>query len=171
MSYCKRNKEFLEKIERVLDSRLVILIKCQHLSSEEAFVMRQKMWDLSANFMLVKNSLAKIAFLKRGFNYFADDLQGPAALVYSSGDASALLKLVFAVEKDYGDSKISLMGGCCESHEITKGLAQKLANVPSESYVYSDLVSNINFPSTSLLSTLRGSCASVVNCLKLYSSS
>jgi large subunit ribosomal protein L10 len=169
MSYSSRNKQLLVKTLDAISKRLVLVLRFSSLNSCESFTIRKEMWDASANFMLVKNSIAKIAFVKSEFSSFSEFLSGQVAIAYCDSDVPAFLRLVFDMSKTYGESRFGILCGKCDSQLFSLEMMKVIADYPDESFVYSRLVHTLASAPYNLMSLLNNPSNLLVSYLKNHS--
>ena len=162
-----RKASSLKKIPDLFDLRLVVLVKMCGLNAQEAFSIRRSMWDLDSNFMVVKNSVARIAVSKLGLDFLSGFFCGPVALAYSRADIPSFLRLTLKLSDEYGQEKFDVLAGECEGRFVSRESIKSISLFSDESSVYSDLLSSINSSASGLLSALNIPSAFLLNYLQL----
>lgn len=159
-----------DKIEKVASIKALFesntsLIFTDHtkLSVEQAVMIRDKLADMDATLLILKNTLALLAAqdtfkdLKLG-----DLISGPTSVIASSGDISAIMKELQKFVKQFDVLKIKggiLEGSLLEVHEV-----EAIASLPSKEVLIGKTVSAIGSPIFKLVSVLN---ALIVNTVLL----
>ncbi|MGE4357691.1 MAG: 50S ribosomal protein L10 [Candidatus Omnitrophota bacterium] len=93
--------------------------------------LRRNLKKNSAVFMVVKNSLARIAFRKKRLDKIADLIEGPTGVVLGGDDPIIISKVLVDYSKNFPDFRIK--GGFIEDEVILLDKIKELAQLPSRS--------------------------------------
>ncbi|MDQ5874970.1 MAG: 50S ribosomal protein L10, partial [Actinomycetota bacterium] len=81
-----------ELTRRLADSEAALLTEYRGLSVAQIAEVRSALREAGADLKIYKNTLARIAVREAGFDALVADLQGPTAIAFCYGDASAAAK-------------------------------------------------------------------------------
>ena len=109
---------------------VAIAANYQGISSAEQAQLRQDLSAAGAQFKVVKNTLLRRAAMESGHEQFADLLDGPTALVLSSGDPVAAAKAVVQYTRDHRDTRFQFRSAVVEGRVVDADYVRDLATVP-----------------------------------------
>ncbi len=136
------------------DVKSIFLVNFKGLTVEKDTQLRRKMRENGARYVVVKNTLLKIAFADTDFSQVNDQLVGNTALAYNPEDIVGLAKLVkeFAGENDAFEFKAGIVEG--KAIDL-KGL-ETLAKLPPKEVLISKMMYMMNYPVQGLVTALSG---------------
>lgn len=106
-----------------------ILTEYRGLSVGELAELRAALREAGANYVVVKNTLARIAARDAGFEELVDFLTGPTALTYCVDDPVGPAKALRQFSKDHPE--LLVKGGILEGRVVDAETADKLADLES----------------------------------------
>jgi len=106
-------------------------------------------------FVVVKNSLAKIAIKKSGKNIIESYFKGPTAVVISKTDAAAPAKVFKDFQKDNKDL-LAIKGAYVDGTLFSSDQVMKLAELPGREVLLAQLLGCLKAPMGNLAGTLSG---------------
>ena len=110
------------------DSGAVLLTEYRGLTVAELQELRRSLAG-NAEYAVVKNTLAAIAARQVGLEAFADDLKGPTALTFVSGEPVEAAKALRDFAKD--NAKLVVKGGVMDGNVLDASEVDKLASLES----------------------------------------
>lgn len=110
------------------DSGAVLLTEYRGLTVAELKELRRSLAG-NAEYAVVKNTLAAIAARQVGLEAFADDLKGPTALTFVSGEPVEVAKALRDFAKD--NAKLVVKGGVMDGNVLDASEVDKLASLES----------------------------------------
>ena len=110
------------------DSGAVLLTEYRGLTVAELKELRRSLAG-NAEYAVVKNTLAAIAARQVGLEAFADDLKGPTALTFVSGEPVEAAKALRDFAKD--NAKLVVKGGVMDGNVLDASEVDKLASLES----------------------------------------
>lgn len=135
------------------------------LSVERITDLRSKCREEKVSFMVVKNTLARIAAREAGFDEMVEYLKGPSAIAYSYDDPSAPARIMseFAKKdkKDLPVIKMTIFEGQFYGPEKV----EIIAKLPSKQELLSQLLGGFNAPLQGFVGTLHGLMSKFVRVL------
>lgn len=148
------------KIEK---AQVAIITEYKGFSVEEITNLRREIQKDGGDYMVTKNTLAKIAVKGTQYEALTEKLSGPIALAFGFSDpvspAKALTK--FIKENKKGEILGAVLDGKLLSVEETKALA----NLPSKEELYAKMLGSINSPASGLVGCVNGVMASLTRAI------
>lgn len=117
--------ELADKFRR---SGAVLLTEYRGLSVAQLRTLRRALGE-DVEYAVVKNTLAAIAARNAGLESFADDLSGPSALAFVTGEPVAAAKALRDFAKD--NKQLVLKGGVMDGNVLDAADVDKLASLES----------------------------------------
>lgn len=117
-----------ELADKFRDSGAVLLTEYRGLTVAELKELRRSLAG-NAEYAVVKNTLAAIAARQVGLEAFADDLKGPTALTFVSGEPVEAAKALRDFAKD--NAKLVVKGGVMDGNVLDASEVDKLASLES----------------------------------------
>ncbi len=150
----------VEEIAEILQkAKGVFLTDFEGLNVEMMEELRRKCREASVNYRVVKNTLARIAARKVGWDELVNYLQGPSAIAYSFDDPSAPARVVseFAKKAEKPKIKVSLFEGVFYGPEKI----EEIASLPPKDVLLARIVGGFNAP-------IQGMVAGLYNLLQKF---
>ncbi len=133
--------------EKLTESSLVVVTHQMGLTVGEATELRRQVRATSAEFKVLKNTLAQIAVQETPLAGLEPLLKGPTALAFSKDPLAAAKAVVgFAKKND----RLKVIGGFFDGQVINAQGVQKLAELPSLDEIRAQILCVINAPATKL---------------------
>ncbi len=159
-----KKTEVVEELKSLfLSHQSVMMVHYHGLNSEQITRFRKEMKENQMSFIVVKNTLAKIAVQDTGFNVVTKHMSGPTALIVTN-NAVAAAKVLVKFIKD--NEALKYVGGCLDGSEVSFEDIKTLSKLPSLDELRAMIIALINTPASSLVSILGvpgGNVARVVN--------
>ena len=151
-------KEFKsEKIDAIkanIDkAQVAIITEYKGLSVEEITKLRRELQKAGGDYMVTKNTLAKIAVKGTAYEALTDKLTGPIALAFGFEDPVTPAKAVSKFIKD--TKKCEIIGAVMDGKFLTEAETKALANLPSKSELYAKLLGSINSPASGIVGSVN----------------
>lgn len=150
-----------EKIEEVaqLKTRLdsseaVILTDFRGLTVGEITELRGRLRKLGAEYRVVKNRLLRIAAGAAGIVGLENQLEGPTAVTFISGDPVPAARVIQEFSRQ--SRKLTIKGGILAGAVIDDARTRVLADLPSRTQLLSQVVGGIAAPLSGLAGVLSG---------------
>lgn len=115
--------------EELSSNPATILTEYRGLSVGDLAELRAALRDAGANYVVVKNTLARIAARDAGYEELVEFLTGPTALTYCSEDPVGPAKALRQFSKDHPE--LVVKGGILEGRVVDADTADKLADLES----------------------------------------
>lgn len=149
--------------EKLSASKAIILTGYRGLTVASMTELRQKLRELGSSFHVSKNTLFKRALAEAGLPIPEEQLKGPTALGFITGDVSPVVKafLDFAGENESLQVKGIIWGTAFIDQEGTKALV----HLPSREVLLGQLVGAVQGPATNLVGTITAPLREIVQVL------
>ena len=149
--------------EKLSASKAIILTGYRGLTVASMTELRQKLRELGSSFHVSKNTLFRRALAEAGLPIPEEQLKGPTALGFITGDVSPVVKafLDFAGENEALQVKGIIWGTAFIDQEGTKALV----HLPSREVLLGQLVGAVQGPATNLVGTITAPLREIVQVL------
>ena len=138
--------------ERFGNSKDYIFTNFRGLTVDQITELRRKLGEQEADYRVVKNRFAKIAFKDLNFNELDEYLVGPTAVALSRNDATSVAKVLF----DFGkEAPLEVKGGIIEGQVFTAEDVEAFSKLPSREELLAKLMGTMNAPLQNLLYALN----------------
>ena len=141
--------------ERVRKAPVVYLTDFTGLDVKSITKLRRSLKESGAEYVVVKNRLAKLAFDETELPNIFEDLTGPTGVVFGTDDAVAPAKTLTDFAKEH-DSKPVFKLGILDSKVLQPEQIDRLAKLPSREVLLSQLLGVLQAPMSQLAAALEG---------------
>ena len=117
-----------ELVERFRASDAVLLTEYRGLTVGQLKQLRRGLGD-NASYAVVKNTLARLAAKEVGLDFLAEDLKGPTAIAFVSGEPVEVAKALRDFAKE--NPKLVLKSGAMDGAALSVEGVKKLADLES----------------------------------------
>lgn len=138
------------KIEK---AQSVVITEYQGLTVEDITKLRRETQKLGGDYMVTKNTLAKIAVKGTDYEVLTEKLSGPIALAFGFEDPVAPAKAVAKFIKE--TKKASIVGAVLDGKLLTEAETKALAELPSKEELYAKLLGSINSPASGIANSIN----------------
>jgi len=149
-----------------------LFISTAGLNSELTFDLRRSLNSRNLRYMVLRNSLARMAFEHYGYPREEIDkiLTGPVGMVYTTdeGSATTAAKAIDAWKTEKKDKIVQLKGAFLDGEVLDANDAKTLKDAPTKEQARAMLLGVIQAPATQLLGTIREPFARIVYVLNNY---
>ena len=153
--------------QRLESSSLVVVARQSGLTVDEVTKLRRDMRAASAEFKVLKNTLAQIAVKETKLDGLTGMLVGPTVLAYSVDPIAAAKVLVTFANKN---DKIQVVGACLDGKVLNEAEVKALATLPSLDELRGMLIAVINAPATKLAILLKEPAARIARVISAKNS-
>lgn len=164
-----KKTEVVEDLKSLFSNhKSVMMIHYHGLNSEKITSLRKEMKESQVSFLVVKNTLAKIAVKDTGFDVISKYMSGPTALIVTNNAVTAAKVLVKFIKEN---EDLKYIGGCLDGSELDFEDVKTLSKLPSLDELRARLIALINTPASSLVSILGVPGGNVARVINAYSKS
>lgn len=139
---------------QISESSVLYLADFTGLDVKSITQLRSDLRDAGAQFMVVKNRLAKLALAELDLPEIGDHLVGPTAFVLSTADAAAPAKAITDFAKQHDDRPVFKVGvldnALLEADAITK-----IASLPPREHLLAELAGAFEAPMAAFVGALE----------------
>ena len=146
--------------EKVDKAQVAIVTEYKGLSVEEITKLRRALQKDGGDYMVTKNTLAKIAVKDTAYEALTDALKGPIALAFGFADQVAPAKVLSKFIKE--TKKGEILGGVLDGQWLSADDAKALANIPSKEELYAKMLGCINSPASGIVGGINGVMSALV---------
>ena len=149
--------------EKIDKAQVAIVTEYKGLTVEEITKLRRELQKDGGDYMVTKNTLAKIAIMGTPYEVLAETFKGPIALAFGFNDQVAPAKALskFIKETKKGEIIAAAMDGQLMSAEEAKALA----NLPSREELYAKMLGCINSPASGIANSVNAVMSSLVRAI------
>ena len=152
-----------EKIEAIKakaqKAQVAVLTEYKGYSVEEITNLRRALQKDGGDYMVTKNTLAKIALKGTDFEILTDSLTGPVAIAFGFEDQVSPAKAVSKFIKD--TKKGEILGGALDGKLLDAKEVEALAKLPSKEELIAKILGSINSPASGIVGSINAVMASL----------
>ncbi|KMY65583.1 50S ribosomal protein L10 [Desulfocarbo indianensis] len=153
-----------EVAQRLARAKAVILTDFSGLKVEQMTDLRQKLKDAGLDYMVVKNTLLRLASQGTGAEPLSQKMTGPNGLGFSYDDPVELAKVLVNFAKD--NPKLDIKEGVLDGKLIDSAAVSALAKLPSREVLLAQLLGVMNGVARNFVSVLAAVPRGLVTALK-----
>ena len=156
--------EKIEKIKGNVDkAQVAIVTEYRGMSVEEITNLRRELQKTGGDYMVTKNTLAKIALKGTPYEVLADSLKGPIAIAFGFEDPVAPAKELSKFIKD--TKKGEILCAVLDGKLLPAAEAKALANLPSKEEIYAKMLGSINSPASGIVGSINAVMAQLTRAM------
>lgn len=133
------------------------------LTVDQITELRRKLREKEAEYKVVKNRYAKLAFQQMETPDVADLLVGPTALALLKDDPSAIAKILVDYAKE---APVEVKGALVDGRVFDGPQTQELSRLPGREQLLAQLMSTMNAPLQNLVYAMNGVTQKLVRVLQ-----
>ncbi len=158
------NKAFksdkIELLKSKLDKAQVALVSdYKGYSVEEITNLRRALQKDGGDYMVTKNTLAKIAVKGTDFEVLTESFKGPIALAFGFNDQVSPAKVLANFIKE--TKKGEILGAALDGKLLTAQEAQALSKLPSKEELIAKLLGSMNSPASGIVGSMNAVMSSL----------
>ncbi|MBQ8886830.1 MAG: 50S ribosomal protein L10 [Candidatus Gastranaerophilales bacterium] len=156
-----------EKIEAMKENfakaKVAVVTEYRGLTVEEITKLRRALQKENSDYMVTKNTLAKVATQGTQYEVLAEVLKGPVAIAFGFADEVAPAKVLkkFIKETKKGQVIAAAMDGKLLNAKET----EVLADLPSKEELYAKMLGCINSPATGIAGAVNAVMSGLVRAM------
>jgi large subunit ribosomal protein L10 len=132
------------------------------LTVEQITRLRGELRKLNAEYKVIKNNFARIAFQELSQPDVTSYLVGPTAIALTKDEASQVAKSVFDFAKE---TSVKIKGGLIEGQIFTDKQVEAFSKLPSRNQLIAGLMGTMKAPAQNLLYAINGVTSKLVRTL------
>ena len=145
--------------EKVDKAQVAIVTEYKGYSVEEITNLRRALQKEDGDYMVTKNTLAKLAIKGTPYEVLAETLKGPIAIAFGFEDQVAPAKALSKFIKD--TKKGEIIAAAMDGRLMTAAEAKALATLPSKEEIYAKMLGCVNSPATGIVGSINAVMASL----------
>ena len=149
-----------EKIEK---AKVAIVTDYKGLSVEEITKLRRSIQKEDGDYMVTKNTLAKIAVKGTEYEILTDALTGPVAIAFGFEDQVAPAKALAKFIKE--SKKGEILAAAMDGKLLSAAEAKALASLPSKQEIYAKMLGCINSPASGIANSVNAVMSSLTRAM------
>ena len=164
MSTKEFKKEKIDAIKAKIEkAQVAVITEYKGFTVEDITKLRRDIQKDGGDYMVTKNTLAKIAVKGTEYEVLSDKMTGPIALAFGFSDPVTPAKAVtkFIKESKKGEILGAVLDGKLLSVEETKALAA----LPSKEELFAKMLGSINSPASGIVGCVNGVMASLTRAI------
>lgn len=161
-----RKKEAVEVLtSRFKDAKDFFFTDYRGLTVEKITEIRNKLREQNAEYRVVKNNFAKIAFKNNDVEGVDPYLIGPTAVAIADGESGPVAKILMEFEKN-DDVPFSIRGGYVDGNCFDVDQVAAFSKLPTKIELISSLMGTMNAPLQYLVYAMNGVTQKLVRVLQ-----
>ena len=145
-----------EKIEK---AKVAIVADYKGLSVEEITKLRRSVQKEDGDFMVTKNTLAKLAVKGTEYEVLTEAFTGPVAIAFGFEDQVAPAKALSKFIKE--SKKGEILAAALDGKLLSASEAKALAELPSKQEIYAKMLGCINSPASGIANSINAVMSSL----------
>ena len=154
----KQDKVSLIK-ENIDKAQVAIVTEYKGYSVEEITNLRRALQKEDGDYMVTKNTLAKLAVKDTPYEVLTETFKGPIAIAFGFGDQVAPAKALSNFIKD--TKKGEIIAAAMDGKLLSASEAKALATIPSKEEIYAKMLGCINSPASGIVGSVNAVMASL----------
>ena len=144
-------------------AQVALVTEYKGYSVEEITNLRRGLQKEDGDYMVTKNTLAKIAAKGTAYEAIVDLCKGPVAIAFGFGDQVSPAKVVSKFIKD--TKKGEILGAVLDGNLLSADEAKALAALPSKEELYAKMLGSINSPASGIVGSVNAVMASLTRAI------
>ena len=149
--------------EQFQESRDFIFANYRGLSVEQITALRNKLRERNAEFRVIKNRYAKLAFHQMEMPDVDEYLTGPTALALSKEEFAPVIKEIIDFAKE---NPVELKGSIVEGNVYDAAQTEELSKLPTRDQLIAQLMGTMQAPVQYLMHAMNGVTSKLVRTVK-----
>ena len=145
--------------ENIDKASVAIVTEYKGYSVEEITNLRRALQKEDGDYMVTKNTLAKLAVKDTPYEVLTETFKGPIAIAFGFGDQVAPAKVLSKFIKDA--KKGEIVAAALDGKLLSAEEAKALATIPSKEEIYAKMLGCVNSPATGIVGSINAVLASL----------
>ncbi len=156
-----------EKIEAMKEkfakAKVAVVTDYKGLTVEEITKLRRELQKQDGDYMVTKNTLAKIATKGTQYEVLDEALKGSIAIAFGFKDEVAPAKILTKFIKEV--KKGEILSAALDGKLLSKKETEVLSNLPSKEELYAKMLGSINSPATGIVGAVNAVMSGLVRAM------
>lgn len=158
-----KDEKISEIKEKVDKAQVAIVTEYRGMTVEEITKLRREIQKNGGDYMVTKNTLAKIAIKDTPYEILAETLKGPIAIAFGFDDPVSPAKALSKFMKDV--KKGEIIGAALDGKLLSAEETKALAALPSKEEIYAKMLGSINSPASGIVSSINAVMAQLTRAM------
>ena len=159
----------IHELEHELDViQGAIVTDYRGLTVEQITTLRRRLRPAKARYVVVKNTLLKIAMQEKGMPDLGAMLDGPSAMLFSEGDPVEAAKILAAYVKELRKDLPQIKGGFLGKRVMTPADVANLATLPPREQILANFLGTVQTPISNVVSTIGAVMQNLIGTIEAY---
>ena len=145
--------------ENIDKASVAIVTEYKGYSVEEITNLRRALQKEDGDYMVTKNTLARLAVKDTPYEVLTETFKGPIAIAFGFGDQVAPAKVLSKFIKDA--KKGEIVAAALDGKLLSAEEAKALATIPSKEEIYAKMLGCVNSPATGIVGSINAVMASL----------
>ncbi len=154
-----------EVSQRLSKAKAIILTSYKGLTNQDIAELRGKLKTITSNYLIVKNSIARLALGLKEFKEIEALIDGPIGIVHNGKDPCQVSRIL--VEFSRSHEALIIKGGLLDNTSLTKQDIIVLASLPPREVLLTKIAVGLNSPIVRLVNVLQANIRNLVSVLDL----
>lgn len=165
----KREKEYMaNELIRELEHRPILFVtNYKGLTVLETEILRRNLSNSSSTYLVVKNSISKLALRSLKMDRLADMINGATSFVIGGDDPIVVSRTLVNFAK--GHDALKIYGGILDGEILDAGKIKELAQLPSKEVLLMTVIGGLKSPIMRFVHTLKEPVRKITYILKKMS--
>jgi large subunit ribosomal protein L10 len=153
----EQKAEIIDSLEEEFGkSTIGILTDYRGMTNAQLTALRRKIQETGGDYIVVKNTLARIAAQKTGKDNLAKSFEGPVAIAFGYDDDITTPAKAITTFMRESRLNLEIKGGFTGEHVISKEQVASLSTLPSRDMLIAKVLGTMNAPISGLVNVLAG---------------
>lgn len=156
-----------EKIEAMKEkfakAKVAVVTDYKGYTVEEITKLRRELQKQEGDYMVTKNTLAKIAVKGTEFEVLNEVMKGSIAVAFGFKDEVAPAKVLTKFIKE--SKKGEILSAVLDGKLLSQKEAESLAKMPSKEEIYAKMLGSINSPATGIVGAINAVMSGLVRAM------
>ncbi len=166
-----RREQKVEQVELLTEklkkAKVAVLTDYRGLKVSQIQELRGKLRGGDVEYRVVKNTLARRAAEAAGYPALQEEIKGPVAIAFGSGDLGVPSKLINEFIRATR-LKLEVVGGLVEGRVFSADQIKQLADLPSREVLIAQLMGTLQSPVAQLLGIMQTPLQQLMGVLNAY---
>lgn len=149
--------------EKVDKAQVAIVTEYKGFTVEEITKLRRALQKEGGDYMVTKNTLAKLAIKDTPYEVLAETFKGPIAIAFGFDDQVAPAKALSKFIKE--TKKGEIIAAAMDGRLMSADEAKALATLPSKEEIYAKMLGCINSPASGIANSVNAVMSSLARAM------
>ena len=140
--------------ENIDKAQVAIVTEYKGYSVEEITNLRRALQKEGGDYMVTKNTLAKLDVKDTPYEVLTETFKGPIAIAFGFGDQVAPAKALSKFIKD--TKKGAMIGAVLDGKLLSEDETKALAELPTKEELFAKMLGSINSPASGIVGCVNG---------------